>query len=623
MKYYDRDSSAEAAVLYDYADTYFKWSSFEDAYVIITNYKLRIKVFKKSALGRATHIIPYIHSTFGATERITDIKGFTYNLVNGEIETTRLEKEAIVEEQVVNNRYAKKIIMPNVKEGSVFEFSYVLETPFSVTDKPHTWYFQEDIPNEWSEINVMVPNNLGYKIITGGYYSLAVNHSEPVIDYKRGDGTSSIQLKLATKNLPAVKEEPFAPVRSDYISKAEFELSTYKGPNGPTRVFSRTWEDLNKFLVENEHFGEQMKSRGYLRDIADGFRNEKDSIAIINSVFKYVSANIKWEGLNNTIYAQQDLKKVVQNRKGSTAEINLLLVALLRELGFEANPVILSTRQNGRFKKDYPMLDDFNYVIAAVNLGGRDILMDATDPLTYPGLLPERCLNEKGLLIKKNGGRFVSLEPSEKYSKYEYITADLNAADGRLTGEYSLTCGGYMGLMERHSIKDGSEKEVMNMIKDYRSQWQIDSFKLDGKDNSREPLKITCRFTAENPGSSSGIIYLNPVLCSAITYNPFNASDRMYPIEYEKPVDRIYVATIKIPAGYKVEEMPKAATIVLPDGGMKFVYSVDTADNLIRVSCRFSITTTNYKADNYRLLKEFYNKMIKKYSEQVVLKKIS
>ena len=306
MKYYDRDSSAAAAVLYDYADTYFKWSSLDGAYVIVTNYKLRIKVFKKSALSRATHIIPYVHSTFGASEQITDVKGFTYNLVNGEIETTKLEKEAIMEEQVVNNRYAKKIIMPNVKEGSVFELSYVLETPFTVSDKPHTWYFQEDIPNEWSELNVLVPVNLGYKIITGGYYKLAVNHSESVIDYKRGDGTSSTQLKLATKDLPAVIVEPFAPARSDYISKAEFELSTYKGPGGQTRVFSSTWEDVNKFLVENEHFGEQLKSRGYLSDIAEGFRNEKDSTAIINAAFKYISTSIKCEGLNNSRYTQQD-----------------------------------------------------------------------------------------------------------------------------------------------------------------------------------------------------------------------------------------------------------------------------------------------------------------------------
>src|SRR5690606_31665583 len=113
------------------------------------------------------------------------------------------------------------------------------------------------------------------------------------------------------------------------------------------------------------------------------------------AVFAYIKDRIKW---NNYLgkYSEKDVKKALEARSGNIGDINLALISALNAAGFNPDAVILSTRQNGVVGDLYPVITEFDYVIAKLNIGGTDYLLDASEPLLPFGLLPMRCLNGKG-----------------------------------------------------------------------------------------------------------------------------------------------------------------------------------------------------------------------------------
>ena len=618
MKNYEKDSSAAAVVLYDYGDISYTYNDMGGGIKIISKYIIRIKVLKKSGMDMADITIPYTQDIHGDQETITNIQGYTYNSEKGEIVRTKLTKESVFDEHIVDKHYQKKITMPDIREGSVFEYTFTRETPFGISDKPRTWYFQGRVPSEWSELNITIPNYFRYKIILGGYFPLLINTNEQVSVVLNGDVIAGSKYRWAIKDIPAFYTESFITTESDYISKVSFELSSVVFPNS-SKNYTETWEDITKTLLEAEHFGQKLNRSNYLREIVAELSVLTDSTEKINAAFQYVSTNLKWDH-SNSVFAEDDLKKVLDNKKGNVSELNLLLVNILRELGFDSNPVILSTRSNGKIKEEYPMLDDFNYVITQVNIGGKDILMDATDPFSSPGILPERCLNGDGRLIKKDNSRFISLEPSEKYMKFELVNATLNKS-GELKGNYSMSCGGYSALEERTRFYEEGENKLLEEIKKNKADWQIENFKQENKEALSGTYNYSYDFTSDNVTSSPEKIYLNPVLSGRITDNPFKEQERVYPVDFEKASDETFVASIKIPEGYEAEELPQSAIVTLPDNAGKFTYSLDVTDDMIRISSRISINKAHFSSQEYYYLKELYDKIIQKHSEQIILKR--
>jgi hypothetical protein len=78
---------------------------------------------------------------------------------------------------------------------------------------------------------------------------------------------------------------------------------------------------------------------------------------------------------------------------------------------------------------------------------------------------------------------------------------------------------------------------------------------------------------------------------------------------------------LTIPEGYSVEELPKGNSISLPEKGGRFQYQVSQVGNKIVVNFRLSIDKALFIPSEYPGLKEFYNLVINKQAEQIILKK--
>lgn len=111
-------------------------------------------------------------------------------------------------------------------------------------------------------------------------------------------------------------------------------------------------------------------------------------------MYDFVLGEMNWNGRNG-IFASQSLNKCFQEKSGTAADLNLLLIGLLRQFDIPAVPLILGTRDFGKVVDLYPIVDQFNYLMALVELDGKSYFLDATNSYRPIGLPSINALNEK------------------------------------------------------------------------------------------------------------------------------------------------------------------------------------------------------------------------------------
>jgi len=121
--------------------------------------------------------------------------------------------------------------------------------------------------------------------------------------------------------------------------------------------------------------------------------------------------------------------------------------------------------------------------------------------------------------------------------------------------------------------------------------------------------------------SGSPMIYFNPFFGEGLRENPFRAADRKYPVEMNHVTDDLYLLNLEIPAGYAVEELPKSAKVAFNGDQGSFEYLIAKLDNTIQLRCRLKLDRASFPPDDYASLRDFYAFIVKKESEQIVLKK--
>ena len=103
--------------------------------------------------------------------------------------------------------------------------------------------------------------------------------------------------------------------------------------------------------------------------------------------------------------------------------------------------------------------------------------------------------------------------------------------------------------------------------------------------------------------------------------NPFKLDERNYPIDFTMPILDKYVVNVEMPEGYKVEALPKSEIIDFKEGAAKFSYIAKENGKYLQFVINFDLKTSLIDPTDYGVFKQFFEKMIEKQAEQVVLTK--
>lgn len=638
MTVYPLDSTAKAVVLADQGTSELKYDQENGFYLSHTRHK-RVKILTKDGYDEAD-VSVYLYERGGDREKLSGFKAATYNLVKGKMKASKLGKNSKFEEKYNDNYTIEKWTFPDVREGSIIEYTYTLRSDFIFNLQD--WSFQSDIPAVWSEYIVAIPEYFTYKQFAQGYHAMTVNNTEMKRDRiiikskSRTGGDAGFSTTKTTfsqdeipysktvyhwraEKVPAFKEEPYMASIENFVSKINFELASTQFPGSPVKRYMGTWADVNKSFLDNESFGKAVDGSGFLKERVAGLTSGASSdldkvVAIVNDI----RSTMTWNG-NYRKYVTNNLRSAVKQGEGSSADINLLLVNMLRKAGLKADPVLISTRSNGFVREQFALSSQFNFVICLVEVNGKTLLLDATDKSLPGNLLPQRDLNQRGWRVSASRPGWVDLTSGGR--DMTIVTANLELTEnGTLKGNTQTSYSDYAARRARvyHSKnKDEYQKKIEGDM-----GWQISDLNLEGEEELSKPFVMKADMESGNGVENLGqLIYINPFVSEQWEENPFKLEAREFPVDFISPLRENYMLTLKIPEGYEVDELPKNEMVTLPGGAGKFSYFMQQADNTISFRCTVSLTKTLFTGPEYPYLKQFFAKIVEKEAEQIVLKK--
>ncbi len=585
MKWYHKDSSASALILFNVAEVLL----FDD-FTIHYKCHVRIKFFAKQFIQQFSKHSIYIDRNYAS---ISKLKGATYNLVNGQIVVSEMAKDAILKSRYDQSTNQIIFTLPNVKEGSIIEYQYIYK---SYAPSIPTWRFQDIIPTKFSNYAISVGKRFRFTKDFQGLLPITENVSE------KGGAVESWTMR----DVPAFIEEPFISNSEDYISKISFYRS------------GLSWLSIINNLNNDEYFGQQIKESKFLEPIAkktiDGSNSEDERI---NAIVSYVKKEVKWNE-NVGIIPERSFEKVLENKEGSSNEINLLIIALLQKTGVKAFPMLISTRNHGKIRNTHSMRE-FNDVICFVPQNEKYRLIDGTDQHLSAYSLPIRCLNGEGLVIYEEEGEWMPIIASKSRSA---VNANFGISDsGGIHGSMTIVRDGLDALSVRTKVSKSGEKEY---YKEFFTpfQWNATENKIENLINPDKSLKESYIISGSAFGVlTDSLIYFNPILINKLTENSFKSNERKFPVDLVTAFEKIYMAKITIPDGFKIESLPKSKGIILPENAGKFLYNISSTTNTIQLTTQFIVTKSRFTISEYKLLKEMFDLILAKEDEQIVLRR--
>ncbi|MFY0593292.1 DUF3857 domain-containing protein [Roseivirga sp.] len=589
MKYYEKDSSAEAVYLYDKGKIGFD----VQRGLVYFEYHAQIKIFDKRGFYLADLTLPY------SIQKGTELEAITHTLINGKAERIKVGNDEIRDEMVSEGLYSRQISFPNVIEGVILEYQYrVFSTsPFDFLP----WYFQSKIPVEYSEFILNIPGGFNLKPRLYGYNDL----------YEYDDGTNySYWHTLKMIDIPAFVEEPYVNKIDDHISKVTFEYESF---------FAPSWEELNKLIMNTKGFGElieKIKRINYYPK-SKGWENNLKSL---KSIHQYISNHFDWTGEYGLSFSDKP-KTIWKSGRGTSADINLLMLMFLRKAGIDTKPIFLSTLDHGLVNKEFINYQQFNNLVVYAKIGEEEFLLDATSKMRRYDILPDVCINGEGLVIDNGDVQWVSMNLNQEVAMQATTTKyTINVEDLSVKGSARVTSVGAAAANSREVFSQLDSLEISEWIEAIYGEMSFDSISNEGLEERASNFSTSFQYEAEDWVESIGDrLFFNPVTFKEIDQNPFKLTERTLPIDFTMPIRNTYIFNIDVPDGFDVEEVPISANYVLPDNAGMYTYQAQVIENTINIIVRFAIKKTFFAPSEYGPLRELFNLIVAKQNEKVAL----
>jgi len=628
LKKCDFEPDANAEVLFQSGNVYYN----DDLRTIMSDIHRRVKIFNDNGKGEADIHIKYLSDSH--FEYITGLQAETINVVDGKQEITKLDKKQIFTKAI--DKYWSEITFtfPNVKAGSIIEYKYRWNTSYSL-NMP-MWYFQDKVPTRYSELSTSIPDVFYFRPQPHIFRSLVKNSStsegRSLQDtWKDDDGHLQVEslpynLNIEVKamaNIPSLPDEPFMSAFIDNAESLRFQLISIKPIGGFAKIGNDNWAKVAGTLIDDEDFGGQLNRKLTNEDDiinkAKALKSDDEKIAYI---FNQVKNTMKWNEVDDW-YTIDGTSKAWDNKTGNSAEINLILYHLLKKSGLAVFPMAVSTRSHGKVLPFYTSTVQFNRAVVYIPVDStKNYILDATGKYNVYNQTPSELLNSSGLYIDKSNKKYnmVFIKNDQPVRQVVLVTAEIKPG-GKLEGSAVINSGGYTRISAIEKYKKDGEKKYIDYLRDNDNSLNITSLKFENMDTDTLPLIQNVDFKLDLAGSDENYIYLNPNILTSLKTNPFLSENRMTDIDFGYMRNFTISGSYKIPAGYKIDAMPKSVTMSMPDKSLTFKRIAGEQDGLVMVRYTILFNKVQYFKEDYPDFHEFFKKMQEMLNEQVVLKK--
>lgn len=608
MKECDFDDKAEAMVLVDDASLeYLSGAGLE------MKRRVRIKILNNKGLSWGD-----VRLKYRSEKNLQDISGLeaqTYNLdAAGNVVTTKLEKKLVYEKKL-NKKYSEKVFtFPEVKVGSVIEYKFK-HSGIGLVD----WFFQRSIPVRYSQFTVDFPQDIEVATVphcSRQYESKAENK------YNRTTQTYSMS------KVPAFRDEPYIINEDFYRDRLETKVVAY--PIGGRReVRTANWVQVIKYLMEDEDFGQQVK-RNIPRtaELDEKLKSLTAPYQKMKAVYKYVQDNMAWNEYTG-IWALDGIRSAWKDKKGTAGEINLILVNLLKDAGLNAHPVLVSTHENGVVNTadagtyDYPGFNQFDKVMAYVEINEKTYVLDATQKNTPVHLMPSDVLLTEGLVIEKiETGElgWKQLWRQDLLSKNVVTIQGTITEAGKMTGEAVIYSYDYARLPRLALAKKDKDQFIEKFITAANPGLRVDEVGFENMDSDSLPLTQKIKFN-QALNASGEYSYFSANILTGLEKNPFVADNRFSDVFFGYNQSYSVLGSFMLPEGYEFDELPENIKMRMPDSSIVISRMSQVVENRMQTKIQIDFTKAVFNTDQYAELQEFYQRLFEILSEQFVIRK--
>ncbi|WP_281613357.1 hypothetical protein [Flammeovirga sp. SubArs3] len=638
LKSYDKDSTANALVIGDMG-----WLTFDienNSWIIRTKRHLRIKVFNKEAFYLGNIKLPY-YKYKGTDEVINSIKGAIYYLEKGKVVKKKIDQSDV---RILRHSKTKgfyKVTFPRLREGCVIELFYNKNSEF--LSHIDNWEVQREIPVLMSAFSMEIPESMKYKVVNSRYFpikELPSTGSSKTFNLRTKDNTSLQSLTLVkttndeyiqnynvrrwrVEQVPAFKEEPFMTSPQDYLARLKFELFS---ANNKQDYHSNSWTGVVKVLNLHSRVGDQMHRVGFMKERLDAIKNKTpDHLERAKLAYDIISKRMNWNKELSVYCHDGGTRKAYLDRRGNVAEINLMLFAALEYLNVPTIAVFSSTRGYTMITPDEAEINRLNYVLAAINIDGKYILLDATTKSHPFGVLPLRALNYQGVILSKNqnlDGKLLSIEPTSLEYKSIQSRVSINR-DLSAICDFTVSYKGYDAINWRNKHLSKSEETYLEEKENQLEGLTVESYEREGAKSLNSSIKEIYKFNLEKCIEDvGGQLVFNPMVMIETSKNPFTQETRRYPVELPYGVKRKYMIQVEIPDNLAIKELPKPQIVRMPGNSGKLKYVItQTSDRSFMILFDLEIKKIVFSPDEYSLLKNFFDQIYKFHTSPVLLVK--
>lgn len=616
LKSCEFDKDAEAYELMSSGDVFYK--VIDGDFNIVTERRIRIKILTEKGIEKSKIQIRFF--SMGNYETIKNITGITYNLDSaGNIVTSQLDKASITIKAIDNQVSEVSFELPGVKVGSVIEYKFTKNRK-SISNIDD-WYFQDDIPTRISVYRIAIPAMFTFN--SKVFASQDIEQERDIINeeavYRKTHLQFASQLKTYTlENVSGLKKEPFMGAPKDYLQRVAFQLSGIKFGNGEKKEISATWVQLTTGILKNEAFGGQItKNIPNTKKLDESLANIQGDYNKMALVYNYVRKKINWNG-ERGIYPSFGVRAAWDKKKGNEADMNFILINLLRDEGLAAYPLLVSTKDNGTVNIQYPFLQQFNTTMVFVMIEDKKYILNAADKYNQAYLIPSNVLNNDAFVVDNSKGGWIILSDENALLQNDVsLDIQINPMDS-LTGKAVIKSYNY-AKNQKLKIWEKDTSSFINYYKATDSLFQIKNIDVEGADADSAALTQKFDF-AKLVDSRKDHDSFSVNLFEGLKDNPFITDERKTDINFNYKQSYTIQGEISIPDDY-VFGCPENLKLMMPDSSIVLAtyFNVDNSNMNFQITLNFKKTYYDVKA--YPQLEEFYKKLYTVLNEKIAIKK--
>jgi transglutaminase-like putative cysteine protease len=587
---------------------------------------MRIKVLTEAGRKYADVELPYNRREF----KIAAIGGRTVHADGSVVPFQGKPFDKVVVKGHNLRFQVKTFTLPDVQVGSILEFHYTLHYSDNSVVAPQ-WIVQDELFQKRAAFkfipyrtrsNTEVELAHG-QIARGIAWTPYIPNKQPEL-HTRADGVEWVDLAVA--DVPAFVEEPFMPPPDILKWRVSFYYRADLNANDYWKNEGKFWnKDVENFLGRKKGISDAVG-----QTVAAGDSPE----AKVRKIYAFVSQleNRSYDPHRATqeeqalgIKRNQGVEDVLRQRSGDHDELNRLLVAMVREAGIAASLIWIPDRSRTYFDKNYLSADQFDAEIAIVQLDSKDVFLDPGSKFCPYGLLNWRYSDAQGLRGTGKGTE-VSQTTHINYTQavIKRVARVKLSAKGTAEGRIGV---GFFGLEAMARRREGGHTDAegrKKLLEDEMKGWlpggsEVTLASTPDWDKTESPL--VAEFKVTTPMAvSAGKRWMVPAHLFQVNQKAeFAPAQRVNAVYFDYPSREVDEVHITLPPEVEVESLPGNDNVRL-EYALYYTENKREAANSI-VSIRdLQMAANLFKADEYKEVKGFYDKVKQGDDQPVILK---